>query len=57
MNDHNIYIGRGLNNSTIHNIVTPFREISAFIPDNFGYNIDNGIATRIKIVEGDSIDE
>ncbi len=57
MNDHNIYIGRGLNNSTIHSVVTPFREISAFIPDNFGYNIDNGIATRIKIVEGDSIDE
>ncbi len=57
LNDHAIFIGRGLNNSTIHNLVTPFREISSIIPENFGYNINNGIATKIKIVEGEKNNE
>ena len=52
--DHGIFIGKGLNNSTIHSLVTPFREISALIPENYGYNIENGIATKIKLVEGES---
>lgn len=57
MSDHGIFIGRGLNNSTIHSLSTPFRVLSMAIPEDYGYNIDKGIATRIKILEGDSIDE
>ena len=51
--DGGIYIGRGLNNSTIHSISTPLRILSSQIPANFGYVIDNGSATRIKVLEGD----
>ncbi|MCI6265962.1 MAG: type VII secretion protein EssC [Erysipelotrichaceae bacterium] len=51
--DTSIFVGRGLNNSTIHNLVTPLRTLSVLIPDNYGYNIKNGIATRIKVVEGE----
>ena len=49
--DDSIWIGRGLNNSTVHHLVTPLREISAVIAPNFGYNIKGGVATRIKIIE------
>ncbi len=52
--ENSIFIGRGLNNSTIHNLTTSLREISTPIPDNYGYNINNGIAIKIKIVEGES---
>ncbi len=55
-NDHGIYIGRGINNSTIHNLVTPLRVLSMPIPENFAYNIINGNAIRIKIVEGEQED-
>ena len=53
--DTSIFIGRGLNNSTIHSLVTPLRSLSVLIPDNYGYNIKNGIATKIKVIEGEIV--
>ncbi len=54
--DYSIFVGRGLNNSTIHNLVTPLRTLGMIIPNNYGYNIKTGIATRIKVVEGEMAD-
>ena len=48
-----IWIGKGLNNSTIHNLTTSLRSLSFPLPPNFGYNIKNGKAIRIKVLEGD----
>lgn len=52
-NDGGIYIGRGVNNNTLYNISTSFRILNEQIPANFGYVVDNGIATRIKVLEGE----
>ncbi len=55
--DSGIYLGRGLNNSTIHNLVTPLRQLAFPLPSNFGYYICQGEAIRIKVVEkGGDID-
>lgn len=51
--DNSIFIGRGLNNSTIHNLTTPLRQLAMPIPNNYGYNIKNGNAVKIKVVEGE----
>ncbi len=51
--DTGIWIGRGLNNSTIHNLSTSIRTLSFPLPPNFGYNIKKGVAIRIKLLEGD----
>ena len=48
-----IWIGKGLNNTTVHNLTTPLRSLSFPLPPNFGYNIKNGKAIRIKVLEGD----
>lgn len=48
-----IWIGKGLNNSTIHNLTTSIRSLSFPLPPNFGYNIKDGKAIRIKVLEGD----
>ncbi len=49
-----IWIGKGLNNTTIHNLTTPLRTLSFPLPPNFGYIIKNGKAIRIKVLEGDN---
>ena len=51
--DGGIYVGRGINNNTLYSISTSFRILNEQIPPNFGYVVDNGIATRIKVLEGD----
>lgn len=51
--DCGIYIGRGLNNSTIHNLSTSFRVLNTPIEPNFGFIINNGEAKKMKILEGD----
>lgn len=51
--DQAIFVGRGLNNSSIHNLVTPLRTLSVPIPSNYGYCIKNGVAIRIKMLEAD----
>lgn len=51
--DRGIYIGRGLNNSTIHNLSTSFRTLNAPIEANFGFIITNGEAIKMKVLEGD----
>ena len=48
-----IWIGKGLNNTTVHNLTTPLRSLSFPLPPNFGYNIKSGKAIRIKVLEGD----
>ncbi len=53
-NDMGIYLGRGLSNSTLHSLTSPLRVLSENIPDNFAFNILNGNAIKIKIVEGES---
>ena len=50
---YSIYIGKGLNNSIIHNLTNSLRELSAPIPNNHGYNIKNGLAIQIRVVEGE----
>ena len=52
--DNAIWIGKGLNNTTIHNLTTPLRTLAFPLPPNFGYNIKNGKAIRIKVLEGDN---
>lgn len=52
--DNAIWIGKGLNNTTIHNLTTPLRTLAFPLPSNFGYNIKNGKAIRIKVLEGDN---
>lgn len=52
--DNAIWIGKGLNNTTIHNLITPLRTLAFPLPPNFGYNIRNGKAIRIKVLEGDN---
>ncbi len=49
--DSGIWLGRGINNSTIHNLVTPLRTLSLPLPPNFGYVIKKGVATKVKFVE------
>ena len=51
--NYSIYIGKGINNSTIHNLTNSLRELSIPIPNNHGYNIKNGLAIQIRVVEGD----
>ena len=51
--DGGVYVGRGINNNTLYSISTSFRILNEQIPPNFGYVVDNGIATRIKVLEGD----
>lgn len=50
--DEGLFIGRGLNTSTIHQLITPFRMLSFPLPPNYGYCMKKGIAERIKVVEG-----
>ena len=52
--DNAIWIGKGLNNTTIHNLITPLRILASPLPPNFGYNIKNGKAIKIKVLEGDT---
>lgn len=51
--DNAIWIGKGLNNTTVHNLTTSLRSLSFPLPPNFGYNIKNGVAIKIKVLEGD----
>ena len=51
--DYSIYIGKGINNSIIHNLTNPLRELSVQLPDNHGYNIISATAIQIRIVEGE----
>ncbi len=51
--EYGVYIGRGISNSVLHNLTTPFKVLNEVIPDNFGYNISKANAIRIKIVEGE----
>ncbi len=54
--DSGIWLGRGINNSTVHNLITPLRTLSFPLPPNFGYVMKKGVATRIKIVERENED-
>ncbi len=55
--DGGIWIGRGLNNSTVHSLTTPLRTLGFPLPPNFGYIIKVGNAIRMKVLEGDSENE
>lgn len=49
-NDMGIFVGRGINNSTIYNLETSFMELKAPIPSNYGYCINKGIAVKVKLL-------
>ena len=51
--DCGIWLGKGLDTSTIHSLVTPIRQLKAPIADNFGYVIGKGVATRMKVLESE----
>lgn len=54
--DSGIWLGRGINNSTIHNLTTPLRTLGFPLPPNFGYIMKNGNATRVKLLESEGQD-
>ena len=46
-----IWIGQGLGDVTFYSLSTSYRVINLPIKSNYGYNIDSGNATCIKIIE------
>ena len=49
--DNGIWIGKGLGNSTMHNLSTSYRILNLPISSNYGYNITDGEAISIKVLE------
>ena len=53
-NDNGIWIGKGLGDINFFNLQTSFRVLNIPIESNYGYNIIDGNAISIKILESDS---
>ncbi len=51
--DCGIWIGKGIQNSSVHNLTTSFKILNMPIPANFGYMIQKGNAILIKLLEKD----
>ena len=52
--DKGIYIGKGLGDFTYFSLSNSYKDLNGVIPDNFGFNIISGIASKIKVIEVDS---
>ncbi len=51
-----IWLGRGIDNSTIHNLITPLRTLRTPLSPQFGYVMKRGNAIRVKFMEKEAED-
>lgn len=49
--DNGIWLGKGISDSTIHRLQTPYRTLNQPIANGFGYHIFDGNAIKIKLIE------